>query len=106
MEFTTANFQEEVLGSSEPVLVDFWAPWCGPCQVMKPIIEELAKKYEGKGIKIGKVNVDENNEISNQYGIMSIPTFIVFKDGQPADKAVGGMGREQLEALIKKAISA
>lgn len=104
MEFTQENFQKEVLESSEPVLVDFWAAWCGPCMVMKPLLEELAKTYEGKGIKIGKLNVDEHNEVANQYGIMSIPAFKVFKGGQVVDEAVGSIGRERLEAMIKKAI--
>lgn len=104
MEFTSENFQKEVLGSDVPVLVDFWAAWCGPCMVMKPILEDLEKEYEGKGIKIGKLNVDENSELASQFGIMSIPAFKVFKAGQVVDEAVGSVGKERLEAMVKKAL--
>jgi thioredoxin 1 len=86
--FTDANFDAEVLKSTTPVFVDFWAAWCGPCQMMGPIVEEMAKTYEGKNIKIGKCNVDENPEIASKYNIMSIPSFLVFKDGQPANHTV------------------
>ena len=100
--FTDANFEAEVLKSAVPVLVDFWAPWCGPCQMMGPIVEELAKEYEGKNIKIGKCNVDENSGTAGQYGVLSIPTFIIFKNGQVAEQAVGGMQKEKLQALLDK----
>ena len=99
-EFTDANFEVEVLGSKEPVFVDFWAPWCGPCRMMGPVIENLAHEMQGKGVKIGKVNVDENTEISSKFNIMSIPTFIVFKDGKPVAQAAGVQTIEQLTALI------
>jgi thioredoxin 1 len=95
--FSEANFNEEVLRSKEPVFVDFWAPWCGPCQMMGPMVEELAKEYEGKAIKIGKCNVDENGDVAMQYNIMSIPSFIVFKDGKPVDQVVGGVQKEKTE---------
>ena len=102
LEFTDANFQSEVLNSDQPVLVDFWAPWCGPCQQMAPIIEELAHEYQDKGIKVGKLNVDENGSIANQYKVMSIPTFIVFKGGQVVDQVVGGVQKGRLEEVLEK----
>lgn len=100
--FTEANFNEEVLKSSTPVFVDFWAVWCGPCQIMGPIVEDLAKVYEGKNIKIGKCNVDENPEVSSKYNILSIPSFVVFKNGEVVDQIVGGVQKEKLQAMIDK----
>ncbi len=100
--FTEANFNEEVLKSTTPVFVDFWAAWCGPCQMMSPIVDEIAKSYEGKNIKIGKCNVDENPEISSRYSIMSIPSFMVFKNGELVDQVVGGVQKEKLQAMIDK----
>jgi thioredoxin 1 len=100
--FTDANFDAEVLASSEPVLVDFWATWCGPCQMMGPIVEELAKEYEGKKIKIGKLNVDENPETAGKYNIMSIPAFMIFKGGDVVDALSGGVQKEKLMELIDK----
>ena len=79
--FTEENFDAEVLGSDTPVLVDFYADWCGPCKMMMPVVEKMAEAYEGK-VKVGKLNVDENNAIAAKYGIMSIPSFIVFKNGE------------------------
>ena len=99
---TEANFKDEVLSSETPVLIDFWAPWCGPCQQMAPIIEELAHEYQDKGIKVGKLNVDENGTIANQYKVMSIPTFIVFKGGQVVDQVVGGVQKGRLEEVLEK----
>jgi|SRR6188472_24378 thioredoxin 1 len=90
------NFNDEVLKSDVPVLVDFWAPWCGPCKIMGPIIEELAKELEGKSVKIGKMNVDDNPETPAKYGIMSIPTIIIFKNGEPAEQLVGVQAKEKL----------
>jgi len=84
--------------------VDFWAPWCGPCQTMGPMVEELAKEFDGKNIKIGKCNVDENGDIAMQYNIMSIPSFIVFKDGQVVDQIVGGVQKEKLKEMIEKQV--
>lgn len=99
---TEANFDAEVLSSETPVLVDFWAPWCGPCQQMGPIIEELAHEYKEKGFKVGKLNVDENGVIGNKYRVMSIPTFIVFKGGQVVDQIVGGVQKERIKEMIEK----
>ncbi len=100
--FTDANFKQEVLDSSVPVFVDFWAPWCGPCQMMGPIVEELAHELEGKNIKIGKCNVDENGEVASAHGIMSIPSFMVFKGGQVVDQLIGGVQKEKLKEMIEK----
>lgn len=100
--FTDANFNEEVLQSSTPVFVDFWAPWCGPCQMMGPIVHTLSEEYAGKNIKIGKCNVDENNNIAAQYNVMSIPTFIIFKDGKVADQVVGAVSKEKLQEMVGK----
>jgi len=100
--FTDENFDEEVLKSDTPVLVDFWAPWCGPCKMMGPIVEELATENANKSIKIGKLNVDENSAMAGKFGVMSIPTFLVFKNGEVIDQAVGGVGKEKLQELIDK----
>jgi thioredoxin 1 len=102
---TDQNFQEEVLKSQLPVLVDFWAPWCGPCKVVGPIVEELAKEYEGK-IRVGKMNVDENPMVSGQFGIMSIPTLMVFKNGQPVKTTIGAQGKDTLKKMIDEALAA
>ena len=90
MHFTNSNFKEEVLDAKGLVLVDFWAPWCGPCRMVGPIIDEVAGDYEGK-VKIGKLNTDEEMELAAQYHIMSIPTKMIFKDGQPVDKIMGAV---------------
>jgi len=100
--FTDENFEGEVLKAEEPVLVDFWAPWCGPCQMMGPIIEELAQENEGKSIKIGKVNVDENSETASKYNVMSIPSFKIFKSGEVIDELTGGVQKDKLQELINK----
>ena len=98
-QFTDQNFDQEVMKSSKPVLVDFWAAWCGPCQMMGPIIDELAEEMKDK-VKIGKLNVDENRETASSYGVMSIPTFIVFKNGKPLDEFVGMQTKEDLAKKI------
>lgn len=95
---TDANFEQEVKKASGLVFVDFWAPWCGPCQMMGPVVEELAKKYEGK-VKVGKLNVDENAKTSQDFGVMSIPTLIIFKDGEEKERLVGA---HDIETLVEK----
>ena len=92
------NFQEEVLNSKVPVLLDFWAPWCGPCRMVVPIIDEIAG--ERSDIKVGKVNVDEQQELAGQFGVMSIPTLVVIKDGQVVNKAVGARSKKQILDLL------
>ena len=97
---TEKNFEEEVLKSSLPVLVDFWAEWCGPCRMIGPIVEEIANELKGK-LKVAKVNVDELQDIAQQYNIMSIPTLLIFKKGQVAEQIIGAMPKEPLLAKIK-----
>jgi len=99
---TDQNFEEEVLKSTLPVFVDFWAPWCGPCQMMGPIVEDLAKEMDVAKVKIAKLNVDENQVVAGQFQVMSIPTFLVFKNGQMVDKMVGGVSKEKLKGMIEK----
>lgn len=101
--FTTANFEEEVLNSDKPVLVDFYADWCGPCKMMAPIVEELAKEYDGR-LKVGKCNVDEENALSGKYRIMSIPTIMIFSGGQIQETIVGAVSQKELEGKIDKAL--
>ena len=103
MEVTQQNFDTEVLKSDKPVLVDFWAEWCGPCKAIAPIVEELEKQYDGK-VKIGKVNVDQQSALSMQYGVMSIPTLVLFKNGKIVDQVVGSVPKTQLESMITKHI--
>lgn len=93
MELSDATFEEEVIKESKPVLVDFWAVWCAPCRMIAPVIEEIAETY-GDKIKVGKVNVDDNSKIPNQYGIRSIPTVMLFKDGQVAEQVIGANAAE------------
>lgn len=99
LEFNDANFDELVKKSDKPVLVDFWAEWCGPCRMVGPIVEELSKEYEGK-VVIGKVNVDHNPNISMEFGIRNIPTILFFKNGQVVDKQVGAVPKAQLAAKL------
>ncbi|RIE06973.1 thioredoxin [Candidatus Cryosericum terrychapinii] len=102
---TTANFQSEVLSSSLPVLVDFWAPWCAPCRMIAPVIAEIANEYAGK-LKVARLNVDENQEISARYGVMSIPTLALFKGGVVVDQVIGAVPKRaittKVDALLQK----
>src|SRR5213078_2166541 len=98
-EVTDAQWDQEVLKNQLPVLVDFWAPWCGPCKMVSPIVEELAKEYEGK-LRVGKLNVDENQQMSEKYGVMSIPTLIIFKNGTPVKTMVGAQGKDSFKKGI------
>ncbi len=100
---TEANFQKEVLESDTPVLIDFWAEWCGPCKVLSPIVEELAKEYEGK-LKVGKVDVDAEGNLAMRYNVMSIPTLKFFNKGQVTAEMVGAAPKAVVEAEIKKHI--
>lgn len=100
---TDETFKTEVLGGTGVTVVDFWAPWCGPCRMIGPALEELATQYDGK-LKVGKVNVDEHQDAARQYGIASIPTLLLFKDGQLVDRAIGAMPKPHLEQFIKGAL--
>lgn len=101
---TDQNFQDTVLKADKPVLVDFWAPWCGPCKIIGPIVEELAKEYEGKLI-VGKLNVDENTDTAGKYGIMSIPTLAFFKKGQVVKTIIGAQPKESLKKVIDEVLA-
>lgn len=101
---TDANFGAEVLKSAVPVFVDFWAPWCGPCQMMGPIVEELSAEFGTDKVKVVKVDVDQNQEVAGKYQVMSIPTFLVFKNGEVVDKLIGGVQKEKLKEMIEKNI--
>lgn len=100
LKITRENFENEVMKSNVPVLIDFWAPWCGPCRMMGPIIEQLAEEYEGKA-KVGKVNVDEEGELSQVFGVMSIPTIVLVKDGKVVKQAVGARPKAEVEAMLQ-----
>lgn len=102
--FTDQNFEHDVLKSDKPVLVDFWAEWCGPCRMQGPIIEEVAKDFSGKAV-IGKLNVDENMKSAQQYGVMSIPTLMIFKGGQMVKQYVGVQSKETLTAELNKLVN-
>ncbi|MDO5732545.1 MAG: thioredoxin [Eubacteriales bacterium] len=101
--FTSENFKSEVLQSELPVLVDFWAEWCGPCRMVTPLIETLAEAYDGRA-KVGKINVDEQSELAFQYHVSSIPTLILFKNGEVLQRITGARPYEELEAFLKQAL--
>ncbi|MFA5308578.1 MAG: thioredoxin [Dehalococcoidales bacterium] len=105
VEVQEAKFDEMVLKSKTPALVDFWAPWCGPCRMVAPIVDELAGEYEGK-VVFFKLNVDDNQKIARQYGVMSIPTLIIFKDGQPVSNIVGFRPKPELKKSLDTALAA
>lgn len=102
--FTDANFDQDVLQSKIPVVVDFWAPWCTPCRTVSPIIEGLAKEYEGK-VKVGKLNVDENQQTASKYGIMSIPSILIFKNRNPVKTIIGAQGKEKYKKEIDEVLA-
>lgn len=104
LEITNDNFKEKVLDTKGVALIDFWAEWCGPCRLIGPVVEELSKEYDGKAT-IGKLNVDENRDVAAQYGIMSIPTLLFFKDGQLIDKHVGVASKGDLKKKLDAAIA-
>jgi thioredoxin 1 len=103
MTFTDDNFQGEVLGACEPVLVDFWAAWCGPCRALAPLVDQLAAEYKGK-LKVGKFDVDANPNVTLKYSVLSIPTLLIFKNGQVAETIVGAVPKARLDAMVKRAI--
>ncbi len=103
VKLTTSNFDAEVMQSSLPVLIDFWAEWCMPCKMVAPLVEQIAAQYAGK-LKVGKVNVDEESELANQFGIVSIPTLLVMKNGSVVRQRVGALPKHELENLFKDLI--
>jgi len=102
VEITDQNFQSEVIDSGEPVLIDFWAPWCGPCRMIAPMVEELAGEYKGS-VKIGKINIDDNPSAANNFGVSSIPTLMIFKAGEVIDRFVGVQPKNKLQAALDAA---
>ena len=104
LDITDQTFEEEVLKSDTPVLVDFWAEWCAPCRIIGPVVDELAKDYKGK-LKVGKVNVDDSSGVASRFGVMSIPTLMFFKNGSPVKTMIGAQGKESLKREIEQIIA-
>lgn len=104
VELKDSTFETEVINSSTPVLVDFWAPWCGPCRVIAPVVDEIASSYSGR-LKVGKVNVDDNMQIAAKYSVRSIPTLILFKDGKAQHQIVGAVPKSEIEKFIQKVVA-
>ena len=102
--FTSADFEKEVLQSDKPVLVDFFADWCGPCKMMAPVVEQLAEELEGKA-KVGKLNIDENMDIAEKYRVMNIPTFLIFKDGPEEERIVGAVSKNELKNQLEPTLA-
>ena len=100
---TSANFEAEVLKSTVPVLLDFWAAWCGPCRMVGPLVDQLSEEYADR-LKVGKVNVDEEGDLAGRHGVVSIPTMVVYKDGKIANQVVGALPKQNIEALFKNLI--
>ena len=103
IEINDASFKNEVTDSAIPVLVDFWAPWCGPCKMIAPVLEEIASEYDGK-VKVVKINIDENQTTPSTYGVRSIPTLILFKDGQEVEKIIGAQSKQNLKQMVDKSL--
>jgi thioredoxin 1 len=103
MEFNDQNFDSDVLKAGMPVLVDFWAVWCGPCKAIAPIVEEVANEFSGK-VRVGKMDVDSNNQVAMRYGIRSIPTLLLFSGGEVVDQVIGNVGKESIESMLSRAI--
>ena len=103
LEFSDANFEDEVIKCDIPVLVDFWAPWCGPCRIIAPVVEEISESHDGK-VKVGKLNVDDNQQTSMKFGIRSIPTLLVFKNGEIFEQIIGAVPKSEIERVVNSAI--
>ncbi len=104
LEISDSNFESEVVNSDVPVLVDFWAPWCGPCRAIAPLVEEISSSYAGK-IKVGKMNVDDNQSTTMKFGIRSIPTIIMFKGGEAVDQIIGAVPKAEIERVVEKSLA-
>ncbi|MCZ6468688.1 MAG: thioredoxin [Candidatus Dadabacteria bacterium] len=104
IELSDSTFESEVVNSDLPVLVDFWAPWCGPCRAIAPLVEEISSSYEGK-IKVGRMNVDENQSTTMKFGIRSIPTIIMFKGGEAVDQIIGAVPKGEIERVVDKSLA-